>query len=86
VRLRAEPIEGEPGVALEFSDDGCGIPAEALERIFDPFYTTKGPDQGSGLGLMISHRIVQDHGGRIEVESLEGRGSTFRVRLPVGKA
>ena len=86
VRLRArpEPIDGEDGIAIEVADDGCGIRADDLERIFDPFFTTKGPDQGSGLGLMISHRIVLDHGGRIEVESLEGRGATFRVRLPVG--
>jgi signal transduction histidine kinase len=67
---------------IEVADDGCGIGADMLERIFDPFFTTKAPDQGSGLGLMICHRIVQDHGGRIEVESLEGRGATFRVRLP----
>ena len=84
LRARAEAIDGESGVTVEVSDDGCGIRAEDLERIFDPFFTTKGPDQGSGLGLMISHRIVLDHGGRIEVESLEGRGATFRVRLPLG--
>jgi two-component system, NtrC family, sensor kinase len=82
VTLRNEPAPDGVSVLLEVQDDGCGITGEALERIFDPFFTTKGPDQGSGLGLMICHRIVQDHGGRIEVESLEGRGATFRVRLP----
>jgi signal transduction histidine kinase len=84
IRARREPFDGGEGVAIEVTDDGCGIRADDLERIFDPFFTTKGPDQGSGLGLMISHRIVSDHGGRIEVESLEGRGATFCVRLPLG--
>jgi signal transduction histidine kinase/ActR/RegA family two-component response regulator len=83
VRARREAFDGEDGLAVDVVDDGVGIRSEDLERIFDPFFTTKGPDQGSGLGLMISHRIVSDHGGCIEVESLEGRGATFRVRLPV---
>ena len=83
ITLRAERADDGETVVLEVRDDGCGIRSDELERIFDPFFTTKAPDQGSGLGLMICHRIVQDHGGRIEVESLEGRGATFRVRLPV---
>jgi len=93
----ADAAAGEPGrvtvalradsdgasVVLEVRDDGCGIRSEDLDRIFDPFFTTKAPDQGSGLGLMICHRIVEEHGGQIEVESLEGRGATFRVWLPL---
>jgi two-component system NtrC family sensor kinase len=79
----AEGKEG-PEAVLEVSDNGSGIPAEDLERIFDPFFTTKDPDQGTGLGLMICHRIVTDHGGTIEVASQEGEGSRFLVRLPTG--
>lgn len=83
VRVGPAEIEGGEAAFLEVADDGYGIRSEDLERVFDPFFTTKGPDQGSGLGLMICHRIVSDHGGRIEVQSLEGRGATFRVVLPV---
>jgi signal transduction histidine kinase len=81
--VRPECFDDVAGVCIEVTDDGCGIRGEDLERVFDPFFTTKAPDQGSGLGLMICHRIIADHGGRIEVESLEGRGATFRIRLPV---
>lgn len=82
VRVGPAELEGAEAACLEVADDGYGIRSEDLERVFDPFFTTKGPDQGSGLGLMICHRIVTDHGGRIEVQSLEGRGATFRVLLP----
>ena len=71
-------------VVLEISDDGGGIPEEIRARIFDPFFTTKPVGQGTGLGLAISQGIVADHGGRIEVESTPGRGSLFRIVLPVG--
>ncbi|QEH34962.1 Sensor protein FixL [Aquisphaera giovannonii] len=70
-------------VILEVADDGCGMTAEVQSRIFDPFFTTKPVGQGTGLGLAISHGIVADHGGRIEVESTPGRGTRFRVILPV---
>jgi len=83
VRVGPTELKGAEAAFLEVADDGYGIRSEDLERVFDPFFTTKGPDQGSGLGLMICHRIVTDHGGRIEVQSLEGRGATFRVLLPV---
>ena len=71
---------------LEISDDGPGIEPEALTRLFDPFFTTKPVGEGTGLGLSISHGIVTGHGGRIEVESTLGVGTTFRILLPMGAA
>jgi PAS domain S-box-containing protein len=69
------------GVWVGVSDTGDGIPAEQLNRIFEPFFTTK--KKGTGLGLMIVQRIVREHGGRIDVESRVGKGTTFRVWLPL---
>jgi two-component system NtrC family sensor kinase len=70
-------------VDLTVADDGRGIPREALPKVFEPFFTTKGV-RGTGLGLAISWGIVEGHGGTIEVESEEGKGSRFTVRLPLG--
>jgi len=84
LRTLADPRGG--GACLEVADSGAGIPPEELEKIFDPFYTTKDPDQGTGLGLTICHGIVAEHGGSIEVESRAGSGTTFRVRLPARDA
>jgi GAF domain-containing protein/nitrogen-specific signal transduction histidine kinase len=69
-------------LAVEFEDEGPGMPDDVLPRIFDPFFTTKPPGQGTGLGLAIAQSIVADHGGRIEVQTRVGRGSVFRVVLP----
>jgi signal transduction histidine kinase len=60
-----------------------GIPAAEHSKIFEPFYTTKPPGRGTGLGLSVCYGIIADHRGRIEVDSVLGRGSTFRVFLPV---
>src|SRR5262249_2832350 len=68
---------------VEIEDNGCGIPPENLSRVFEPFFTTRPVGQGTGLGLSVSFGIIRDHGGAIEVESQVGRGSTFRVRLPL---
>jgi signal transduction histidine kinase len=74
-------------VEIIVADTGSGIPADQLRHIFDPFYTTKdGPDDtgkgGTGLGLSICRDIIEAHNGRIRVESLIGRGTTFTVKLP----
>jgi signal transduction histidine kinase len=68
-------------VWMTVSDTGYGIPPEQLSRLFQPFQTTK--ERGSGLGLMIVQRIIRDHGGRIDLESVVNRGSTFKVWLPL---
>ncbi len=77
LRTRAGPA-GE--AVVEVQDDGPGIPTEVRERIFEVFYSSRGG--GTGLGLPIARQIVERHGGRIEVDSSEGRGTTFRIRLP----
>jgi two-component system NtrC family sensor kinase len=75
---------GTPGMArLEVEDDGTGIAPDSLVRIFDPFFTTRDVGKGMGLGLSICHAIVTAHGGTITVRSTPGKGSTFRVELPV---
>ncbi|MCP4035358.1 MAG: response regulator, partial [bacterium] len=88
VRVQIRPEAGGECemICMSVEDSGEGIAEENLERIFDPFFTTKDPDQGTGLGLMITHRIVNDHGGSIEVMSRHGQGATFLVRLPVKPA
>ncbi|HEX3903744.1 MAG TPA: response regulator [Polyangia bacterium] len=83
VTLRTVAHVGEGQVTVEVADTGAGIPAHVLPHIFDPFYTTKPIGEGTGLGLAVSCRIVADHGGRIDVDSEVGRGSVFRVSLPV---
>jgi signal transduction histidine kinase/ActR/RegA family two-component response regulator len=82
IRVRSFVAPGQR-VAVEVSDTGCGIPADRLERIFEPFYSTRAPGGGAGLGLSICRSIVGALGGTIEVESQVGVGSTFRVLLPV---
>lgn len=70
---------------VSISDNGCGIPARQIDRIFDPFFTTKPVGEGTGLGLSVSYGIIQDHDGRIEVDSRPGKGSTFTLVLPVAE-
>lgn len=79
--LTLQTGEGANGVWVSVGDSGGGIPQEQINRIFEPFYTTK--KKGSGLGLMIVQRIVRSHGGSIELESQTGRGTVFRIWLPL---
>jgi signal transduction histidine kinase len=76
---------GRDQVIVGITDTGQGIPEAHLDKIFDPFFTTRTDGEGSGLGLSISYMIVQNHGGRIEVESSAGAGATFRVILPAAR-
>jgi signal transduction histidine kinase len=94
VRLAARAEEGtnprtglrSRHAVLEVADEGAGIPPENLEQIFDPFFTTKAPGDGTGLGLSVAHGIAEDHGGWIDAESHAGRGSCFRIWLPLEAA
>ncbi len=88
-RIAPEPKRADPltepvrMVEITIMDTGCGIPEKNLQRIFDPFFTSKEVGRGTGLGLSVSHGIVRAHGGLIEVESTVGQGTTFRVYLPL---
>ncbi len=77
-----EPCINDSYIKLSVSDGGIGIAPEIKDRIFDPFFTTKPPGTGSGLGLSVVHGIVEDHNGKIEVESQPGCGTSFHVYLP----
>ena len=70
-------------IKISFTDDGPGIPAEHLDKLFDPFFTTRGEKSGTGLGLSICHGIVTKHGGRIYAKTKPGKGATFFVELPI---
>jgi len=79
--LTLQTGDSSEAVWVSVSDTGCGIPQEQINRIFEPFYTTK--KTGTGLGLMIVQRIIRAHGGRLELESQVGHGTTFRIALPL---
>jgi PAS domain S-box-containing protein len=81
LRIGTDCTSDPAWIRVTFADTGCGIAPEAIPHLFDPFYTTKA--NGLGLGLYITHNVVEEHGGRIEVESLLDRGTTFTVWLPV---
>ncbi len=82
-KIEFDSLLGEAAVYVQITDTGIGIPKSVQDRIFDPFYTTKLTENGTGLGLSVSNRIVRQHEGVIEFESEVGRGSTFTVKLPI---
>ena len=81
--IKAEAIDVDREICIQIKDTGKGIPAEHQDKIFDPFFTTKEVGKGTGLGLSVSHGIIQNHGGRIALESEEGAGTTFYIYLPM---
>ena len=72
----------EDNICIRVQDTGCGIPKEILPKIFDPFFTTKETGKGTGLGLAIVAQVVEDHHGKIDVDSRPGEGTVMTVRLP----
>ncbi|BCB26312.1 hypothetical protein SKTS_11980 [Sulfurimicrobium lacus] len=81
VKVQSQCADNE--ILIRISDNGCGIPDDVLPRIFEPFFTTRDVGQGTGLGLPVVRDIVQVHGGRVEVESHAGAGTSFTIHLPI---
>jgi predicted RND superfamily exporter protein len=82
-RINIRSFREDDRVVVTISDNGVGIPRAIRHRIFEPFFTTKAVGKGKGLGLSITHHIVKDYGGRIDVESKEGAGTTLRLTFPI---
>jgi len=79
--LSVQTTRIKSSLQLDIRDTGCGIPADQVDHVFDPFFTTK--EEGVGLGLSVSHGIIQEHNGTIDVESVEGKGTLFRLLFPL---
>ncbi|HEY7679728.1 MAG TPA: ATP-binding protein, partial [Terriglobia bacterium] len=82
-QLRVTSWAEDSRVRIEIRDTGVGIPPEDLRRIYDPFFTTKGPGRGTGLGLAICYGIIHEHAGKISAESRPGLGTRFDLEFPV---
>jgi signal transduction histidine kinase len=80
-KLTVRTRNGENRITIEIEDNGPGIPEEILDKILQPFFTTKKGTQGTGLGLSITHDIVKAHGGELKIDSTEGRGTIFSIIL-----
>lgn len=86
IRLRSSGSEIPGRVIIEIADTGVGIAPEDLPKVTEPFFTTKPEGKGTGLGLPICRRVVEEHHGTLEISSTIGRGTTIRIALPVGNA
>jgi PAS domain S-box-containing protein len=80
--VRLKVLERDGTIIFEVSDEGCGMDCEVKEKVFTTFFSTKGTTQGTGLGLLVTRKITQQHGGKVTVESTEGEGSVFRLEFP----
>src|SRR5204863_3350884 len=80
---RISSPSGAEGLLISVKDNGTGIPQKVVDKIFQPFFTTKPTGQGTGLGLSLSYDIIKAHGGEIKVETKEGEGSEFIIQLPL---
>ena len=77
--------DGAPEIVIEVVDEGSGIPEGDLDRIFEPFYSSKG-SKGTGIGLAVSKKIVEEHGGALTVVSALGHGTAFTITIPIGSS
>jgi signal transduction histidine kinase len=84
--LEIETSMNDSMVLVDIRDTGVGISQENIKRIYDPFFTTKSTGNGTGLGLAVTYGIIQEHGGRIFVDSTPGKGTHFRLKLPTQQA
>ena len=82
IKTTQNPLAGGRGAEIRVSDNGNGIPQKVLDKIFQPFFTTKPTGQGTGLGLSLSYDIIKAHGGEIKVESEDGAGTIFKIYIP----
>jgi len=82
-KLSSRPTGGDGGIEIRVSDNGFGIPQKVLDKIFQPFFTTKPTGQGTGLGLSLAYDTIKAHGGEIRAESSEGEGAEFVIQLPI---
>ena len=81
--IKIKTWEADQAIYVSIADNGCGIPREQTVKIFEPFFTTKEIGKGTGLGLSISYDIIKKHKGEIEVNSEVGKGTEFKIRLPL---
>jgi signal transduction histidine kinase len=89
ITIAAEPVENKRGVRqlrVIFTDTGCGIPKDKIEKVFDPFYSTKGDASNAGLGLSIAKGIIDKHNGTIKIESETEKGTRVIIGLPAGNS
>jgi signal transduction histidine kinase len=82
-KLRVESMQSDTGILVKFTDTGIGMDDEQIQKIFDPFYTTKEIGEGTGLGLFVTYSLVQNMNGDISVESQKGKGTSFQVEFPI---
>jgi len=80
--LKIETAKNDTMVLVDIRDSGVGISADDIRKIYDPFFTTKSVGKGTGLGLAVTYGIIQEHGGRILVDSAPAQGTHFRLKLP----